>query len=167
LKREFLNQLINFFWTAAGFAVVLMYWLKADSNLVLGILIILSLLPAFLPSRFLQLSNHPKIYEQWGVKRIRQFVQNGDLVNKATANTEPGQNHVKDSRSREKYLRTIVMYERYHLICFAFFCLTALHAGFNGEARYALTIMLSNVLYNIAPILLQQYNRARILKLNK
>jgi hypothetical protein len=146
LKREFLNQLINFFWTAAGFAVVLMYWLKADSNLVLG---------------------HPKTYEQWGVKRIRQFVQNGDLVNKATANTEPGQNHVKDSRSREKYLRTIVMYERYHLICFAFFCLTALHAGFNGEARYALTIMLSNVLYNIAPILLQQYNRARILKLNK
>src|SRR4249919_2803283 len=86
-KKEILNQLINLFWTALFFTPVLMFWIKEGINgyfyFSLAIAILIGILPEKILNLFL-LSSNRKYYEKLGVKSIRKFVQNGDMVNAIT-----------------------------------------------------------------------------------
>lgn len=96
---------------------------------------------------------------------VRKFVQNGDLVNRLFKNEIDKTS--KNKNFAEKYLKTILMYEKYHVICFIFFGFSGIYAAYKQEFVYFSLIMISNVLYNICPVILQQYNRARIVRLMK
>jgi hypothetical protein len=111
----------------------------------------------------MQLSAAPKFYERFGVKTIRRFVQDGDIASKRLRSE--GRVIMNKARA-QKYLQTIEMYERYHFLCFVFFLLTSFHAAANSKAAAALIIAACNIIYNVYPLLLQQYNKARILKLS-
>ncbi len=65
----------------------------------------------------------------------------------------------------EKYLKTIDMYERFHLICGCFFLLTSIHAFACGAWLAGGLILAANGIFNVAAIILQQYNRLRIHRL--
>lgn len=108
-------------------------------------------------------SPHRNFYERLGVKHIRKFVQNGDTVN-AMANTK-GYGIIKGKAEVQPYLKTIAMYERYHWICFSFFLLTGVYALVYGHFGPGLIIIITNIVYNISSILLQQYNKIRIKKI--
>ncbi|MES1249322.1 MAG: hypothetical protein ABUL46_01490 [Chitinophaga rupis] len=156
------NQLINFFWTVLCFSGIIVYWFDSPSVKPLAPYILISLVSAVVPSKYYQLSRRPKFYERLGVRKIRFFVQDGNWRRLITKN-KPAASKLIGSRSQAaNYLKTVVIYERYHLICLVFFLLCGFHAFAQHRIGLAIIITLSNVVYNVCPMLLQQYNRARI-----
>jgi len=160
-----MNQAINLFWTILCFIPIGLS-LGSSGNLVLGYAFLaISLLVLLVPLRFWTLSHQPAFYERTGVKIFRKFVQNGDFVNRLSRNTNPGYRVIKNKQQAVQYLKTAKMQEFYHLICLVFFTLNTVYAIVQRYYLFALIIALANLFYNIYPILLQQYNRARIVKI--
>jgi hypothetical protein len=162
-----MNQAINFFWTILCFIPVIIFWILTNPAPYCYIFLLISILFQLVPLKVLQLSNNPAFYERLGVKFIRKFVQNGQYINSYIRHSNPGYKVVKHRKSASKYIKTAVMYERYHLICFVCFLLTAAYALALNSIWFFLLISLANVIYNISPILLQQYNKARINRMLK
>lgn len=167
-KKLLLNQLINISWTTVAFAPVLVYYSGGYVPRVLYIFLAVSLASGLLPARIfdlLQLSSDPQFYRRIGVLKIRNFVQDGDLINRSIRQELPGHRIIRNKSSLSKYMKTIDMYERFHFICLIFFLLTALLAF--RDTRYYLGIIITagNFLYNVCPILLQQYNKLKVSKL--
>lgn len=165
--RAVLNHTLNFSWTGFCFLPVLWYWIPFGLDPLLYLILAFSLLLGFVPAKGiqkLQLSHGRKFYEQAGVKYIKRLVQDGDWVNKQTGKKEASR--IIESRSQAiRYLKTISLYERYHLMGFAFFFLSSVHSFFYQEFLLSLFIFLANFIYNALPILLQQYNKLRIQQL--
>ena len=165
-KREILNQFINFFWTILCFVPVIYFWAITSIHLYFYLFLAVAAVVGMMPKKALNLlllSSNRKFYEKIGVKSIRKFVQNGDIVAGMTGNQK---NKVIKGPSQVKgYLNTIAMYERYHWTCFSFFLLTSIYCFFSGYLVLGLLIIVANLLYNITSILLQQYNKIRIGKM--
>lgn len=162
-----MNQFINFFWTALGFAALFAYWFSVGLSAWFYLFIGLSVIPAFLSRSFfyrVQLSRNTKFYERLGVRFIRKFVQYGDFANRLARKSYPAHPVIRRTANPKGYLSTIMMYERYHFICLIFFLLTSIIAMLQGRYSVALLIMISNMIYNVCPILLQQFNRIRVLR---
>jgi magnesium-transporting ATPase (P-type) len=164
-----LNQIINLFWTIACFLISGAYWglyfAEKRSPWVLAIFIALSILTAVTPRRWLSaltLSKNRKVYERIGVKILLFFVQNGTLVNRIQRKYNKKSGIIHNRIQAKNYLKTIAIQERFHYSCFTLFLLTTISACATGKPGMALLILLCNVLYNVYPILLQQYNRLRI-----
>lgn len=158
-----MNQAINFFWTIICMLPVVVFWTAAGVSPYAYIFLGLSCIALLVPARVLQISPRPRFYEALGVKTIRKLVQNGDLANRVMRNRDAGYKLVSGRQGAASYMRTIVMYERYHWFCLVFYILTSVYACLTGYYVLAFFIFLANLIYNICPILLQQYNRARVL----
>lgn len=165
-KKEILNQLVNLFWTILCFTPVLWFWIKEGINLYFYIALAISILIGILPEKILKLfllSSNRRFYEKLGVKAIRKFVQNGDIVNAMTDKQK--QASIKGRLQAQQYLKTIAMYERFHWICFTFFLLTAINCFLKGYVKLGVAVTAANLIYNLGSILLQQYNGIRIRRL--
>lgn len=160
---ELYNQLLNVFWTALCCAPFLVFWFSNGVDLYFYIFLVISCTPLFAPANFLKklvVSRKPKFYERLGVKTIRKFVQDGDLIKKASPRESTGR--IRSGRTAKAYLQTIVMYEKYHLLAFIFFALTSCYAAANESWLMLTGMTAANLIYNVCPLLLQQYNRGRI-----
>jgi len=167
LKNQAINQFINFFWTILCFIPVLIYWF-GNYSYWLYVFILFSLIIALLPGsifRHFQLSSNRKFYERLGVKFIQQFVQNGTLINRTIRKNNPDYKLIKDRAQAQQYLNTINMYERYHVLCFVFFTLTFIHALISQRYIIAVLVLVANIIYNVCPILIQQYNKLRVMRI--
>lgn len=146
-----LNQILNVSWTIIGFLPVSYFWFLHGIHWPFYVLTALSLLTCFLPEavyRKLDISSDLRVYRRLGVKFIRRFAQDGNFQ----AGKKDGIRH---------YLNKIQMFERYHFCCLFFFQASSVYACYYEEYLLAFSIFLCNVLYNVLPILLQQYNRLR------
>jgi hypothetical protein len=162
-----MNQVVNLFWTIVCFIPLITYWSITGHLLWCFIFIGISVLSQALPFGRLQLSSNPRFYESLGVKFIRKFVQHGEYINKLYRKAQPHYRVVKDKAGAAQYMKTIMMYERFHFMCFVFFLSTAVHALISSHYMLFIIIFIANVMYNIYPMLLQQYNRARIARFIK
>lgn len=162
-----MNQAVNFFWTILCFIPVIGFWFGEGLTAWFYIFAGIGIFSLLLPARLLQLSSNPKFYEGIGVRFIRKFVQDGDIVKRFIKKRDPQYRVIKNKANALRYQNTILMYERYHLLSFVFFLLTALYAIYNGEYFSGLIIILADIIYNVCPILLQQYNRARVASLSR
>lgn len=165
MKTRPIDTFINFFWTILCCAPVVWYWYNTGWGIWSYFLLGTSFIAGLLPYRLLQwtrLAKSRRGYERMGVRFIRKLTQNGDWANKV-AHTSG--NTISNPETAEKYLNTIMMYERFHLICGLFFLLTAIHAFIHSYWITGLLICIANIVFNYAAILLQQYNRLRILQL--
>lgn len=162
-----MNQFINFFWTIICFAPVLAYWVKAFDVMWLIIAIALSIVSLLISGEILQMSYQRKFYERFGIRFIKKFVQNGDLSNRFSRGKDPQYKHIRNRTQASTYSSTIIMYERFHFMCLVLFFFTTVLAF--ADSFYTLTVLIivANIIYNICPILLQQYNKARLLKISK
>jgi hypothetical protein len=163
--HSIMNQAINFFWTIFCMTPIVGFWMSNGSVYWCYIFIGISIISLLIPARLLQLSNNTKFYENLGVKVIRKFVQNGDLINRHIRKSNPQHNLIKGRQNAAKYMQTVMMYERYHFLCFIFFMLTSGYAAMQHYYAYAGLILTANIIYNVCPILLQQYNRARLINI--
>jgi hypothetical protein len=69
---------------------------------------------------------------------------------------------IKTKLLDKNYKSKIAMYERYHFICLVFFLASFVYAIHQQAFLISLLILMSNILYNIIPILIQQYNKLRL-----
>jgi hypothetical protein len=169
LKNQAINQFVNLFWTALCFIPVIIYWMD-ESTFWLYAFILFSLIFALLPGsifQYFQLSSSTAFYERLGVKFVQKFVQNGTYVNRAIRKNNPEYKLIKDHTQARQYLNTINMYERYHLLCFIFFSLTFVHALISQRYLAAALLLVVNTIYNVCPILIQQYNKLRVMRILK
>jgi len=153
-----MNQVINFFWTILCFTPIITYWLKTGPVAACWWFIAVSFIGLMVPPKWLQLSHNPKFYERLGARFVRKFVQNGDYA-------KSDKRVISNKANAQLYSKTLLMYEKYHFLCLLFFLFTGLHAILLGKYLLAGLVFLANVVYNVYPMLLQQYNRARILKI--
>lgn len=168
MKRQILNQFINIFWTVLAIAPMVAFWLAAGLNIVFYLLLALSLCVLFLPDkvyRQIQMSDDIRDYEKLWLKTFRKFTQDGDYVQQLIARGQGTLRMTRTKRNFINYGKTIAIYERYHLLCLVFFLLTTLYAIILTNFAIALLITLANIIYNVIPLLLQQYNRLRIEKM--
>jgi hypothetical protein len=145
-----MNQAINFFWTILCMAPVVGFWVAIDNVLWCSIFVVISLLSLVIPAPLLQLSNDPKFYKSTGVKLIRKFVQNGELINRYIRKNNSQYNLIKGRQNAAKYMQTVVMYERYHFLCLVFFMLTAGFAVVQRYYGFAMLMSVANIIYNFA-----------------
>jgi hypothetical protein len=167
---QVISQLLNFFWTILCFLPVIWYWAIPAPGVWLYGSAAFSIVCGFLPQAFfrsLQLGRSAGFYEKYGVKIIRKFVQQGDLMNRLSRQHFPGYRVIRNAGQAKNYLSTIAMYERYHFMCFLFFLCTTVHGLFAHRFLFALIVTAANFIYNICPVFLQQYNRLRIQRLSK
>lgn len=154
-----LNHIINIFWTALAFVPVIIYWYHTGINNLFIFSVIISVLSAFIPGTILkkiQFTRNKKTYENSGILFFRKFVQHGDYARKKTGAI------IKNRGDVKKYIQTMEMNLRYHLSALVFIFFSMIHALINKELEWAFLFLVINLLYNVYPILLQQYNTIRI-----
>ncbi len=161
-----MNQAVNFFWTILCFIPILVFWSVSGHMVYCYCFLAISLIGLIIPAGWLQLSNNPKLYESLGIRFIKKFVQNGDFANRFARRSNPAYRVIKGKANAVQYAKTIVMYERYHLLCLVFFTATAIFAIVQQHYLLSAFIILGNIIYNVCPVLLQQYNRARLMRIN-
>ena len=169
MKSQALNQLINFFWTILCFTPIVVFWWENYSSL-LYIAVAISLAVLILPPsvlRYFQFSRNPQFYRRFGISFFKKFVQNGTYVNRAIDKKSPGYKVVATRADAARYIQTINMYERFHLVCLLFFAINCVYAICAGQNVIAAFILTANLIYNIVPIMLQQYNRLRVMRLRR
>ncbi|MRG48471.1 hypothetical protein GFS24_25370 [Chitinophaga sp. SYP-B3965] len=151
------NMIPNLIWTVLHLTPVVIYCyaLFPMVFVFLGI----SVAGAFLPLRLFQLGNDTRIYKKIGIVYIRRYAQDGDVINKLIRKRFPD---YKVILRPQHYISRSYMNERFHLLLLVFFLLLTGHALWNGAPGWALLFVFSNVMYNLYPMFLQQYNRIRI-----
>jgi hypothetical protein len=80
MSKNFVNQLLNLFWTALFFAPLLWYWQRTGLDSLWYLFLTVSAIPIFLPYKLLgkiTFFDRPSLYERSGVKIIRWFAQDG------------------------------------------------------------------------------------------
>lgn len=163
------NMIPNIVWSLINFAPVYFFYALPGNLHYLWIAIVISLAGYLLPVSFysyLQLSNSIRTYNKLGIRIVRKYAQDGDLINKLIRKKYPGYKpHIQPNF--KKHIGKTYFYEKFHFVCLLFFLLTTAFAFMQGNIILGILIMIANILYNVYPILLQQYNRLRIMLLLK
>lgn len=160
------NMAINLFWSmlSLGPLVVFCYqWMDVPLLLLFtGLSIIPVVLPASLLHK-LQIANSPGTYQKLGIGLVQALSQNGQFINSMIRKKHQGYRMVRfHRRSIESLLQQTYVFEKFHLVCFIFFSLSCLYAIRQGLHLWAISIAVTNLFYNIYPILLQQYIRTKL-----
>ncbi len=165
MRATLYNQLVNVFWTTVGFAPVLLFWVDYYSfNHLMGLGVV-SLSTCMIPSSVLQklqISDKRRCYEKLGVKAAQAFTQQGSFMNSLVKKADPSYRVLPNRAGIKKLVGQMVIFEKFHLVCLVFFFATMAMALGRGEILLAVVILAANLLINVYPLLIQQYNRARL-----
>jgi hypothetical protein len=163
------NIVPNVVWSAINLTPVIAFCVGEIKTLYILLLFGISLFMGMLPISFfnyIQVSYSTTFYKNIGIKFVRKYTQDGDLVNRLIRKKFGYYKVIRDNRSAESYISRTYSYERFHFIFFTFFILVSLVALTRKDFYQFMLIMITNILYNIYPILLQQYNRIRIMNIS-
>ena len=136
----------------------------------LFILLAVSMLAGFLPNAFfdaIQLGQTTAIYKKIGIRFVKKYTQDGDLINRLIRRKFPRYRVFDGNGSIQKHLAKAYAMEKIHFIMFLFFLLTSIYALARGHVWWAIFITMNNLAFNLYPNFLQQYNRLRFRHLMK
>lgn len=166
--RSGLNMILSLFWTILnGVPVLYFSYFHIPLRLALWVLISASI-TYFLPNRWLdrmRISAHERIYRILGIKTVRKLTQDGDWVNRyvklryPVAASAPKRQKFRHLRQKFYFL------EKFHLHLMVYFFFTMIYALYLEKYLWAVLVLICNLLYNVYPVLLQQYNRIRLRRL--
>lgn len=162
----FYNMVPNVLWSVVGLVPVSVFcYTRLPTNL-LFLFLGSSLLSLFLsPAAMgrLQIARTPATYKQLGVAVVQRLSQNGAIINRLIRKRHPAYQALRpDQRSIRGLLNQTYAFEKFHLMLFVFFTLAAVYALWKGLSGWAVVLSLTNLLYNVYPILLQQYIRVKL-----
>lgn len=163
------NQLVNLLWSCLCLGPLLYYCYNNMTPSWLYGFLIISFIPFLLPNVFfdqIQLSASAGFYSKLGTRIVRKYTQDGDVINHWLQLKYPNYSPAQRG-SLQEHVRRSYMNEKFHTGCFLFFLLSSLYAFHQGNWVWGVSILISNVIYNVYPILLQQYNRIRLTQLIK
>ena len=124
-----------------------------------------SFLPCFLPRSYYRpgaIASARRLYGLLGVRLFKRIAPNGDLVNRLARRRDPGYRVLGGRADLPGFLEGMRSGERAHLVFLLMGLFTAVYAARIGWYRWALLLTLGNVAFNLYPVMLQRYNRARI-----
>ena len=163
---EQINMIPNLIWSFIFlFPLVVFCYGKMDRNWFI-ISLSISIVTAFLPTSFfnaIQLSKSRQFYKKAGIEFFNKFTQNGTLMNRFVKNKFP---EYKKFTSKEEAFKKLFnqtyLFEKFHFMVFVFFAETALFAALYSFYSWLVFFIIGNIIYNIYPMLLQQYIRLRL-----
>jgi len=164
------NQVPNLFWSFLNFTPLGYFCFSIMDLQWLYILLAISLLAGFLPHSFfdaIQLSQTTSFYKKIGIRVIKKYTQDGDLINQFIRRKFPQYRIFDNNSSIQKHLNKAYSIEKIHFIMFLFFLLTSIYALTQGYVWWAVIITINNLVFNLYPNFLQQYNRLRLRHLMK
>jgi hypothetical protein len=106
-----------------------------------------------------------RTYESVGVRQFKRYASNGDLINRWVRRLDAKHRLITDKRSAQLWLEETRRGERSHLVLLLMGLLTAAYAAHIDWQGWAAGLLVSNIVFNGYPVLLQRYNRCRIERL--
>ena len=169
-KATAYNQTVNVFWSLICLGP-LGYFCYIHLELKwLWIFLAFSVPAVLLPEAFydaIQWSRRTEDYERIGIRFLRKFTQDGDLVNRKLRQRDPGYKTFDNPAKLQQLVQKTYVFEKVHLAMLLFFLYTAVYALDKRLTVWALALTAANILFNIYPNLLQQYNRLRLRQILK
>jgi len=164
--QNFYNAIPNLVWSALSLVPITVFCYQSMSPKWFWIFLGLSFLPLFFPNILLdklQIGRSTKIYKKLGVHFINRIAQNGEFVNRLIRKRFPDHKVVSfDKKSSNRLVAQTYVFEKFHLMLFIFFTLAAIYAFAHHFSGWAWLFILTNILYNVYPNLLQQYIRVKL-----
>ena len=163
--NNFINQSINLFYTIMAFLPVVLFWADHYATIFLTIALVLAISIFFVPIdlyRFFQLSKSRIFYKNIGIEKFQKFTQQGEYAQQLIRYFDGNESFIYKRQRIKKLQNQIRIFESFHWACLIFFLLTCGNAIIKKEYIIATFILLSNIVYNVIPILIQQYNKTRI-----
>lgn len=161
------NSIPTLLWSILNLVPISVFCYNLVSLPLLFIFISISFIPTILPRSVLdrmQIANNPAMYKRLGVHWVNQLTQNGSIVNRLIRRKFPTYKAVaKNKTSIKTLINQTYMFEKFHLLMFLFFSLVMVYALMNGYYLWAGIILLTNIVYNVYPNLLQQYIRLKLI----
>lgn len=128
--------------------------------LFIGISYLISRIPNSFYLRF-QISKDLRVYKKLGVNKFKIFSSNGDLINRRIRKKYPTYRNVRNLESVNEKINETYTIERGHTVLFVFFLLTNIYVFWTNSIVTGVVLLIGNVVFNLYPNLLQQYNRIR------
>ena len=119
--------------------------------------------PFLLPRGYFQPRGFERgaFYRRLGLRWFRYLAPDGDLINRTLRRIQPSYRVVHNRDSLRKHLEGTYSNERWHLAFFIAGTLTVVHAISSRQIAVGLLILVTNVAFNLFPVLHQRYKRAR------
>jgi hypothetical protein len=163
------NMVPNLIWSIINLVPISVFCYSLLDPPLFYVFVIASLAPIFFPNSFfdkMQLGKTLEIYKKLGVGVVNKLSQNGDIINRLVRKRFPDYRVIRHNKSSiNKLVQQTSVFEKFHFFMFLFFTFTTVYAISKNYFGWAVVIILTNLLYNIYPNLLQQYIRLK-LKLN-
>ena len=160
------NDIANLFWSALSLIPITVFCYKHVDRQLCYAFLAVSLFTLFLPISFfhrIRLGKNASVYDKAGVLFINKFIQNGQIINGLLRKRYPQYRIVSSSkRSVNSIFQQTYMYKKFHFMLFTFFSLVFIYALAKDYIGWALLLLLTNILFNVYPCLLQQYIRVRL-----
>jgi hypothetical protein len=160
------NMIPNLLWSILNLTPVAIYCFTLLDHTTFYMFLVASAIPVFLKNSFLdqlQIGKTVKIYRRLGVHLVNHVTQNGVIVNRLIKRKFPDHKIVTNRKSSiDALINQTYLFERFHLVFFLLFSLTIVDAFSKGHLKWACIILLTNIVYNIYPNLLQQYIRLKL-----
>lgn len=103
-----------------------------------------------------------RFYERLGIRLFRHAVPDGDWVSRRLRTLDSGYRLIRNRSELSRHLSESLMGERTHLAFLLAGVATNLYAWRLGETGLSAALFAGNGVFNVYPVLLQRYKRARI-----
>jgi hypothetical protein len=103
-----------------------------------------------------------RFYERLGIRWFKRFATKGDYWNKRRRHSDPGFRNVKDFNSAIEWEARTRFNELVHLCSLVVGMVIMVWLYFQNKYTWLVAIFFVVLIWDIFPIMLQRYNRARI-----
>lgn len=165
------NAVANVGWSVIGLTPIFIYCYQQLPVEKLIVFVAVAVIPVFSPRYLLQklqISNDQGWYKRMGIHHINRWTQNGILIKRKLSRQFGTQApRVRSKRRMDALISQTFMFERFHWMLFIIFTLVMAAALLRGHIIWGLVLLMSNIIYNVCPNLLQQYLRLRLQQLSR
>jgi len=154
----------NLFWSVISLVPLACFCYQRMPSKTVYIFLGISFIAYLLPQRFynaIQVKNI-KLLKKTGIEFALKYAQYGAIINNIIRKKFPNYKVVYDTRTLRSQFNKTYGFERFHFMALLFFLFTTAFAVIKGYYVWSVVFFITNIIYNIYPILLQHYSRLRI-----
>jgi hypothetical protein len=158
------NMIPNLLWSLINLIPIAYFCYNFLPRNLLYIFLGVSLAGYLLPTSFYKRIQIRKLkfLKRAGVPLVQRYAQNGTIINRIIRKKIPQYKLNYDRKTMEASYKRTYEYEKFHFVALIFFLLTTVFALTASYYVWSLILTVTNIIYNVYPILLQHYTRLRI-----
>lgn len=158
------NLVVSLCWTLLCLCPVVGYFYLYMPVSWLWVIVPMALFPYFLPAGWLDryaVSTSVRFYERAGIRVLLGVVQHGRYINRRIRDRFPGYRIIYDRETIRRKIQETYLFERFHYGLLLAFVIPISHA-LRVYWYWGVILIACNIVYNVYPILMQQYVRLRL-----